>query len=264
MARLNKAQREAKDEKRPTVAAQATADAKATSPASDSGTTASRSLPVDQPSLQASSSAVHDTEGSIALTPRRSPSILSEVGAGPPSVSASSAVGPGNIGASGSKSPLGGPLSDMSTSDESDNDEGGKDKSIGNDTLQDVSEAALDEDDELSGTANGPSPEVRCMWEDCGQVFTTLAPFITHLHDGKYLTLALQFVMLLTVSIFTFQITLGYTKQDMHASGLDVREKARCKRVALPYSVIYVVIREKSPLHVLDLVCPQSLLGADM
>ncbi|WFC97812.1 hypothetical protein MYAM1_000532 [Malassezia yamatoensis] len=28
-----------------------------------------------------------------------------------------------------------------------------------------------------------PAPEVRCMWEDCGQAFTNLHPFIEHLHN---------------------------------------------------------------------------------
>lgn len=28
-----------------------------------------------------------------------------------------------------------------------------------------------------------PAPEVRCMWEDCGEMFTNLQPFIEHLHN---------------------------------------------------------------------------------
>lgn len=48
-----------------------------------------------------------------------------------------------------------------------------------------------DEDDELNDGGGGAaalddgSPEVKCMWEDCGVVFTSLAPFINHLHEGE-------------------------------------------------------------------------------
>lgn len=28
-----------------------------------------------------------------------------------------------------------------------------------------------------------PAPEVRCMWEDCGETFNDLQPFIAHLHS---------------------------------------------------------------------------------
>lgn len=32
----------------------------------------------------------------------------------------------------------------------------------------------------------GAAPEVRCLWEDCGQTFTNLQPFIEHLHSCTY------------------------------------------------------------------------------
>ncbi|WFD05748.1 hypothetical protein MVES1_001081 [Malassezia vespertilionis] len=31
--------------------------------------------------------------------------------------------------------------------------------------------------------ATEPAPEVRCLWEDCGQIFNDLQPFIEHLHS---------------------------------------------------------------------------------
>ncbi|WFD26790.1 hypothetical protein MNAN1_001777 [Malassezia nana] len=45
-----------------------------------------------------------------------------------------------------------------------------------------------DEHDEkgASGEPPGspePAPEVRCLWEDCGETFTDLQPFIAHLHS---------------------------------------------------------------------------------
>ena len=51
------------------------------------------------------------------------------------------------------------------------------------------SETEMDEEraDEASARPSAdppePAPEVRCMWEDCGEVFTDLQPFIAHLHS---------------------------------------------------------------------------------
>ena len=51
------------------------------------------------------------------------------------------------------------------------------------------SETEMDEEhaDEASARPSTdppePAPEVRCMWEDCGEVFTDLQPFIAHLHS---------------------------------------------------------------------------------
>lgn len=73
----------------------------------------------------------------------------------------------------------------MSTSEGSASEDEGKEKSA---TLEGGADEADGEEDEDATTAGntGASPEVKCMWEDCGQVFTSLAPFINHLHDGKY------------------------------------------------------------------------------
>lgn len=58
-------------------------------------------------------------------------------------------------------------------------------------------DGALDADDDAAsklasspppptGTPE-PAPEVKCLWEDCGQTFTDLQPFIEHLHSCMYL-----------------------------------------------------------------------------
>ena len=51
------------------------------------------------------------------------------------------------------------------------------------------SETEMDEEhaDEASARPSTdppePAPEVRCMWEDCGETFNDLQPFIAHLHS---------------------------------------------------------------------------------
>lgn len=66
-----------------------------------------------------------------------------------------------------------------------------------------------------------PAPEVRCMWEDCGETFTSLHPFIEHLHNCTWEAL-MQFI---SVS----------TSRGTPASGTDVRAKARARRRALRF-----------------------------
>lgn len=74
----------------------------------------------------------------------------------------------------------------MSTSEGSENEDEGKEKSVALDGGPDEADGG-DDDDEggAASAANGSNPEVKCMWEDCGQIFTSLAPFISHLHDGE-------------------------------------------------------------------------------
>lgn len=64
-----------------------------------------------------------------------------------------------------------------------------------------------------------PAPEVRCLWEDCGETFTDLQPFIAHLHSCT--------CRLLTQSI------LASTNRAMRVNGLAALAKARAKRRAL-------------------------------
>lgn len=62
-----------------------------------------------------------------------------------------------------------------------------------------------------------PAPEVRCMWEDCGETFTSLHPFIEHLHNCTLHTLLTQFIS-------------ASTSRATHVNGSAARAKARAKR----------------------------------
>lgn len=49
-----------------------------------------------------------------------------------------------------------------------------------------VDETAGDMEDDEDAEDGESSPEVKCMWEDCGEVFNSLVSFINHLHEGAY------------------------------------------------------------------------------
>lgn len=225
MPRLSKAQKEARDERKTAVAAQLAADAQTTglppgsidAPPPPSASSLSTNQPLaaaaTTPDLAAAAAAAaaptaSSSSGSgsgIAATttapPRpstplatgeiqsqRSPSAAfsdTTNQAEPTTIPKSSPLKnpEGKRITSRSRSPIGA-ASDMSTSEGSASEDEGKEKSA---TLEGgADEADGDEDEEASTAANtGSSPEVRCMWEDCGRVFTSLAPFINHLHDGK-------------------------------------------------------------------------------
>lgn len=208
MPRLSKAQKEARDERKTAVAAQLAADAQTTGlpPGSVDAPSAS-SLSTNQP-LAAAATTTPDTAPSAATSSgtgialptiplatgdsssRRSPSAaFSDTTNQADSVTAPKSSPLKNQDGkripSRSRSPLGA-ASDMSTSEGSVSGEEGKEKSAN--VEGGAEEADGDEDEEASTAASntGISPEVRCMWEDCGQVFTSLAPFINHLHDGQF------------------------------------------------------------------------------
>jgi len=190
MPRLTKAQREARDERKTAMAAQLAADAQTMD-------LPPGSIDVHQPQAAAAvSEGLGLTAGSSSL--RRSPSAVSEAPARAespgesPSITTAAAVEPRR-----SRSPLGA-ASDMSTSEGSDNDEDGKDKSMAIEGA--VDEADGDDDDDATAN-NGNIPEVKCMWEDCGQIFTSLPPFINHLHDGEIEKVIHIYVPFLTYTI---------------------------------------------------------------
>lgn len=86
----------------------------------------------------------------------------------------------------------------------------------------------VDEDMSISKLASSPppgspepAPEVRCMWEDCGETFTSLHPFIEHLHNCKQHEPLTQFI-----SAFTSRAT--------RANGSAVHAKAKARRLASP------------------------------
>ena len=89
------------------------------------------------------------------------------------------------------------------------------------------SETEMDEEhaDEASARPSAdppePAPEVRCMWEDCGETFTSLHPFIEHLHNCKQHEPLTQFI-----SAFTSRAT--------RANGSAVHAKAKARRLASP------------------------------
>ena len=57
-----------------------------------------------------------------------------------------------------------------------------------------TSESEFEDDDtadtkpmvEAAPSSPEPAPEVRCMWEDCGETFNNLQPFIEHLHSCAF------------------------------------------------------------------------------
>lgn len=66
-----------------------------------------------------------------------------------------------------------------------------------------------------------PAPEVKCMWEDCGETFTDLQPFIAHLHSCTLPTTT------------HWQSILVFTNHAMLVNGPGVHAKARAKHPAL-------------------------------
>lgn len=188
MPRLTKAQREARDERKTAVAAQIAADAQTADlpPGSiDAPPPPSASaLSTNQPQAAAVIASEAFAAASASHTLDRSSSALSDTPARADSLGGQSpSATPAVLGRrSRSRSPLGA-ASDMSTSDGSGNEDDGKDKSITVDGA--VDELEGDDDDEMAVASNGTIPEVKCMWEDCGKVYTSLAPFIAHLHEGE-------------------------------------------------------------------------------
>lgn len=191
MPRLSRAQREAKEAQRTAVAAQLAADAQTaigtSSKAPPPPPPLASALSTNQPVKITTSGTkgVTDEDEANATTEIRSPSSISERATGTrPSISrhdASSSAAPG--------SPPG-VASDVSTSEESDGELDGDSQQQHQQARANISlvdEHADGDEDEETGDATlaDGSPEVKCMWEDCGQVFTSLAPFINHLHDGE-------------------------------------------------------------------------------
>jgi hypothetical protein len=186
MPRLTKAQREARDERKTAVAAQLAADAQTAdlppgsidAPPPPSASALSTNQPqaaavVASEAFAAGSNSIDRSSSAVSDTPARAESL----GGQSPSITAAALARK-----SRSRSPLGA-ASEMSTSEGSGNEDDGKDKSMTVDGA--VDELDGDDDDEMAGASNGNNPEVKCMWEDCGQVFTSLAPFIAHLHEGE-------------------------------------------------------------------------------
>lgn len=164
MPRLTKAQKDAKEAEKTALSAQLAAEAQASSrdnaPPPPSASALSTNQPVGRTSMEAAS-----------LEGRRSTSIVSDQYQNDRAHVAKETSGSAVYAHESN--------SELSTSEgEGSSDEEGKaDRS--NLSLADE----LDEDEDAEPTE---SPEVKCMWEDCGQVFTTLAPFIHHLHEGEY------------------------------------------------------------------------------
>jgi hypothetical protein len=185
MPRLTKAQREARDERKTAMAAQLAADAQTMDLPPGSidvpPPPSASALSTNQPQAAA---AVSETLGLTtgSSSNRRSPSAVSEAPARAESPGGSPSTVAAATGPRRSRSPVGA-ASEMSTSEGSDNEEDGKDKSMAVEGAAD--EVDGDDDDDTTAANSGNIPEVKCMWEDCGQVFTSLAPFINHLHDGE-------------------------------------------------------------------------------
>jgi len=198
MPRLNKAQKEARDERKTAVAAQLAADAQTTIGLPLRSIDGAPTLPpppasalsTNQPLLAAAASEINGVTSTTGNSSHRnrSTSVVSDTPiranstthTATPSNQQTTTTG----FASGSKSPLR-PASEMSTSEGSESEDDAKEKSFAMDGG--IEEGDGDDDEEAAlASNNGGSPEVKCMWEDCGKVFTSLAPFINHLHDGEY------------------------------------------------------------------------------
>lgn len=183
MGKLSRAQKEAKGAKRAAVAA---ADTQTSPESSSQVQSLASALSTNQPIKQSTSSGkpskvVSDLNDRGRSSEARSSSAVSELGGSKPrKVRNESAMASTSMLIAGS-SP-GFAASDVSTSE--DEEEGDISTSKMNISLADE-HADADEEDELGEPASlgGESPEVKCMWEDCGEVFNSLIDFIYHLHD---------------------------------------------------------------------------------
>lgn len=186
MPRLTKAKKEARDERKTAVAAQIAADAQttivtpmdavSTPPPPPSASALSTNQPLTGTSLNGTS--VRDRSTSILSdTPNRISPLPTRTSSNQKGTTTSTRA------ASGSKSPPR-QASEMSTSEGSESESEIKEKSFALDGSTEDGDGD-DGDEGGAGSNNGSIPEVKCMWEDCGQVFTSLARFINHLHDGE-------------------------------------------------------------------------------
>ena len=76
-------------------------------------------------------------------------------------------------------------LSDISTS--ASEDEGAAPLDANISRMRSTSPAGpAEEDDEDAGKQTKSDAEVTCLWNDCGETFNSLQPFIDHLHQSEY------------------------------------------------------------------------------
>lgn len=186
MVKLSRAQKEAKEARR---AAAAIAEAQTSPETSSQVQPLASALSTNQPTKSSTSSgsksikitSASDMNDRGRSSDARSPSAISERGGSKPRKSRNESAFASSSAMMAGSSP-GFAASDVSTSDE--DEEGDISTSKMNVSLADE-HADADEEDELGEPASlaGDNPEVKCMWEDCGEVFNSLVDFITHLHD---------------------------------------------------------------------------------
>lgn len=184
MGKLSRAQKEAKEARRASAAANARSSiGSSTQPLTNALSTnqpgkVSSSSSIGKASKDANSTRTNDRGRS---SDARSPSAVSErERSKSKKIRNELTMGSNSVMMTGS-SP-GFDVSDASTSDEE--EEGDISTTKMNISLADE-HADADEEDELGEPASlaGDNPEVKCMWEDCGKVFNSLVDFINHLHD---------------------------------------------------------------------------------